>query len=185
MEDKAIVALYLARNEEAIVQTERHYGTFCRSIALGILGTFEDAKECANDTYHVAWNRIPPDRPQRLAAYLGRIVRNISVSRYRADHAQKRYAPGSVLLSELGDCIPDPRTPETILEGRELGQFISRWLRTLGPEERYAFVRRYWYADSLEDVAKQLALRPNTLAQRLRRLRKQLKTALEQEGVVL
>lgn len=185
MDDQAIIALYLARDPEAIAQTDLAYGPFCTSIAMNLLGVSEDAQECVNDTYHAAWNQIPPDLPQLLRAYLGRITRNISISRFRRDHSEKRFAPAQLLLSELDDCVPDSRTPEAELEAKELGRSISRWLYSQSKQDRYIFIRRYWYGDSVKALSARLGILPNTISQRLRRMRSSLKEALEAEGVTL
>ena len=183
MDDASIVALYLQRSQEAIAQTQVKYGPYCFRIALNLLSIHEDAQECCNDTYHAAWNQIPPDKPQRLPGYLGRITRNIAISRYRASHAQKRYAPTQVLLSELDDCVPSPETPEMVLEARELAQLISNWLDTLQGDDRALFVRRYWYGDAVQALAKETGETPNQTAKRLHRLRRSLRGYLEAKGV--
>lgn len=110
MDDLAIVDLYHRRNEQAIVESDKKYGALCRSIALRLLGLREDMEECVNDTWLAAWNRMPPDRPEALGAFLGRLTRNLSISRWRRDHAQKRYRGIEILLSELEDCVPTPST---------------------------------------------------------------------------
>ena len=144
MDDLAIVELYHRREERAIAESDKKYGTLCRSIALRLLGLREDAEECVNDTWHAAWNRMPPDRPQSLGAFLGRITRNLSVSRWRRDHAQKRYDGIELLLSELEDCVPAPGTVEEHLERQQLARAISAWLDGLEDGDRRLFVRRYW-----------------------------------------
>lgn len=108
MEDAAIVALYWNRDEAAIAETQRKYGSYCQAIAQNILSSREDAEECVSDAWNAAWNAMPPQRPGSLSAFLGRIVRNLSISRWRRDRAQKRYAGLEVLLSELEDCLPAP-----------------------------------------------------------------------------
>lgn len=183
MEDKQIIALYHRRSEQAIAETDAKYGALCRSIAQNILSIREDAEECVNDTYHSAWLQMPPQWPRSLQAFLGRITRNLSISRFRANHARKRYAGLELMLSELDECIPDPRDVEQIVDGRQLSTLISRWLDTLPGEERTLFIRRYWYGDSLQTLAGDRT--PAQLAQRMYRLRRQLKTFLESEGVVL
>lgn len=107
MDDGAIVARYWSRNESAIAETDRKYGPYCRVIALNILGSREDAEECVSDTWHSAWNSMPPQRPGSLSAFLGRIVRNLSISRWRRERAQKRYNGVDSLLSDLEDCLLD------------------------------------------------------------------------------
>lgn len=181
MEDKQIIALYHQRKEQAIAETDAKYGALCRRIALNVLGIREDAEECVNDTYHSAWRRMPPDWPKSLQAFLGRMTRNIAISRFRADHAKKRYGAMEIMLSELEDCIPDPADVEQIVDARQLSALISHWLDTLPREDRSLFIRRYWYGDSLQALAGDCT--PARLAQRMYRLRKQLKTFLEAEGV--
>lgn len=181
MDDLAIVALYHRRDQQAIVESDKKYGALCRSIALRLLGLREDMEECVNDTWLAAWNRMPPDRPQSLGAFLGRLTRNLSISRWRRDHAQKRYHGIEILLSELEDCVPAPGTVEETLERQLLAQSISAWLDGLKQADRRLFIRRYWYGDEVKALAAERGEEANTLSQRLRRLRKDLKTFLESE----
>ena len=185
MDDLAIVELYHQRDEQAIAESDKKYGTLCRSIALRLLGFREDAEECVNDTWHAAWNKIPPDRPQTLAPFLGRITRNLSISRWRRNHAQKRYDGMEVMLSELKDCVPAPGAVEEHWERRQLAQSISTWLDGLEDGERRLFIRRYWYGDPVKELAAERGEEANTLSQRLLRLRKNLRAFLESEGVEL
>ena len=185
MDDLAIVELYHRREEQAIAESDKKYGTMCRCVALRLLGFPEDAEECVNDTWHTAWNRMPPDRPQVLGAFLGRITRNLSVSRWRRDHAQKRYDGMEVLLSELEDCVPASGTVEEDLDRRQLARSISAWLDSLADGDRRLFIRRYWYGEAVKDLAAERGEGANTLSQRLLRLRKALRTFLESEGVEL
>lgn len=185
MEDLAIVELYHRREEQAITESDKKYGALCRSIALRLLVYREDAEECVNDTWHAAWNRMPPERPQALGAFLGRITRNLSISRWRREHAKKRYDGIEVLLSELEDCVPSPGTVEEDLDRRQLALTISAWLDSLAHEDQRLFIRRYWYGDSVKELAAQRGERANALSQRLLRLRKSLRTFLESEGVEL
>ena len=185
MDDLAIVELYHRREERAIAETDKKYGGLCRAIALRLLGIREDAEECVNDTWYAAWDKMPPERPQSLGAFLGRIPRNLSVSRWRQSRAQKRYSGMEVLLSELEECVPAPGTVEEDLERRQLAQAISVWLDTLGAEDRRLFIRRYWYGGGVKELAEEAGERANTLSQRLSRLRKNLRIFLESEGVEL
>lgn len=185
MNDHAIVELYHRRDEQAIAETDKKYGALCRSIALRLLGIREDAKECVNDTWYAAWNKMPPDRPKALGAFLGRITRNLSVSRWRREHAQKRYGGIEVLLSELEDCVPAPDTVEKNLERQQLAHLISAWLDSLESEDRRLFVRRYWYGDPVKKLAAERGKGANAISQRLLRLRKSLRIFLEAEGVEL
>lgn len=185
MDDLAIVQLYHQRNEQAIAETEKKYGALCRSIALRLLGFWEDAEECVNDTWHAAWNQMPPDRPQILGSFLGRITRNLSISRWRLNHAQKRYNGMEVLLSELGDCVPTHGTVEEHVDRRQLARSISTWLDGLEDGDRQLFICRYWYGDPVKELAAERGEGANSLSQRLLRLRKKLRTFLESEGVEL
>ncbi|MCM1027296.1 MAG: sigma-70 family RNA polymerase sigma factor [Roseburia sp.] len=183
MDDYTIIELYHLRDEQAIAETDKKYGALCRSIALRLLGVREDAEECVNDTWHAAWNKMPPDRPQVLSAFLGRITRNLSVSRWRREHALRRYSGLETLLSELEDCVPAPGTIEENLERQQLARAISCWLDSLASEDRRLFIRRYWFDDPVKSLAAELGESANTLSQRLLRLRKSLRTFLESEGV--
>lgn len=183
MEDREIIALYHARSESAISETAAKYGAFCLRIALNLLGIREDADECVNDTYLAAWRRMPPELPACLRAFLGRITRNLSISRYRRERAQKRFAGMDALLSELDDCVPSPETVEQRLDARELARHIEDWLCALPEGERRLFLRRYWYGEALSELAAESGQAPARLAQRMLRLRRSLKAHLEAEGV--
>lgn len=182
MEDREIVALYHARSETAIAETAKKYGAFCLRVALNLLGIREDADECVNDTYMAAWTRMPPELPASLRAFLGRITRNLSISRYRRDRAQKRCAGMDILLSELDDCVPSPATVEQTLDAMELTRHIETWLGTLPERERRLFVRRYWYGEALGALAAEEGQKPARLAQLMLKLRKSLRAYLEAEG---
>lgn len=185
MEDFQILDLYWQRDETAIARTEQKYGAFCYHIAKNILSVNEDAEECVNDTYYQAWNAIPPQRPASFRAWLGRVVRNIAINLWNKNHAQKRYAGMTELLSELEDCIPHPKTIEREIEEKELSGHMNSWLRSIHREDRILFVRRYWYGEALSSLAKEQGTAPAKLAQRMYRLRTNLRAALEKEGVYL
>ena len=185
MDDGQIIELYHRRDEQAITESDQKYGRMCRGIAINILTIREDAEECVNDTWHAAWNKMPPDRPRSLGAFLGRITRNLSISRFRAARAQKRYGGMEVLLSELDDCVPSPGGVEQELDRKRLAGLIDTWLDSLEENDRTLFVRRYWYGDAVRDLAAECGCTPNKLAQRMLRLRRSLKAFLEAEGVTL
>ena len=185
MDDTAIVELYWSRDEQAIAETDRKYGPYCRAIAQNILSNREDAEECVSDTWHNAWNAMPPQRPGSLPPFLGRIVRNLSISRWRREHAQKRYDGLQGLLSGLEECLPDPRGVEDVLEGRELTRRIEAWLERLDRDDRAVFLRRYWYGQEVQALARDWGMGPNQMAKRLQRLRRALKQELEQEGITV
>lgn len=184
MNDEQIIQLYFDRNQMAIAETDRKYGAYCHSIAANLLSR-EDSEECVNDTYHTAWKRIPPEIPQSLKAYLGRIVRNLSISRFRANHAQKRSSGTDVLLSELEDCLPSRETVDDAIDSRELSRLISSWLSNLSEDDRALFILRYWHGSAVQDLAEKCGCTPNALSLRIRRLRKSLKHYLEAKGVAI
>lgn len=183
MEDRVIVGLYWKRDESAIVESQRKYGRFCHRIAENILSLREDAEECVSDTWVRAWNTMPPQRPDSLRAFLGRIVRNLSISRYRADHAQKRYAGLQLLLSELGECVPAADTVEQSVDAAELSRCLSEWLRGLPVPERNLFLRRYWNGETVRALAAWSGRSPSAVQRLLQRLRMQLRAHLEREGI--
>ena len=185
MEDQQIIQLYWDRLEQAIVESERKYGAYCRSIARRILAVEEDAEECVNDTWHRAWITMPPQRPGSLRAYLARIVRNLSIDRWRARRSQKRGEGMEALVLELEDCVPAVQSAEAEFEAKETAAAIDRWLDTLSREDRVAFVRRYWYGERVDKLAGQCGCTPKQMAGRLFRLRGGLRRALEREGVSL
>ena len=185
MEDSQIIGLYFRRDEAAISETAAKYGAYCRGIALNILSSGADADECVNDAYLQAWNSIPPQRPDRLGAWLGRVVRNIALNLWKKNRRQKRCAGMEQLLDELEDCIPSPAAVEREIEEQELTQAINTWLASLPKEDRILFVRRYWNGEAVAALARESGVTPANMAKKMYRLRKNLKSMLEQEGYTL
>lgn len=185
MEDLHIIDLYWERNEHAIQETEKKYGGYCHSIALNILTDRADAEECVNDTYYQTWNSIPPNRPSSLKAWLGKLCRNNALNIWNKYHAQKRYRGMDLLLSELEECIPASVSIEREIEDSEISDCISAWLRSLPAGDRALFVRRYWYGEAVRSLAKERNIPAKNLTQKMFRLRKGLKSALEKEGISL
>ena len=184
MDDQRIVDLYWDRDEDAILHTQRKYDGLCKTIAQNILGNPQDAEECVNDAYLKVWNSIPPQRPQSLVAFLSRIVRNISLDRYRHNNADKRSRGTDVMLSELEECLSDASVVEMSAE-EGIAEAINRFLKTLDRENRILFVRRYYYMDANEVLAKTFMISENTVRQRLFRMREKLREFLEKEGIGL
>ena len=178
MDDNQIIALYWQRNEQAISETETKYGSYCRSIVYGILQNGADTEECINDTWLRAWDAIPPQKPARLSAFLGRIARNLALDRYDYNHAAKRSGSFDQLLSELNECIPYSRDDFARME---LTQILNSFFRTLPEAHRNLFLRRYWYADSVEAVALRLGWSVSKTKSVLFRMRKKLKDYLVKE----
>ena len=185
MEDAAIIGLYWARDERAISESDRAYGTLCRRLSQNILNSREDAEECVNDTWQRAWDTMPPRRPDSLRAYLARITRNLSLDRWRKRTAEKRGGGMEELLIELEDCLPAAPSAEELSEAGETARAIDRWLSTLSPADRKAFLRRYWYGQRVDEIAARAGCSPNSMTKRLGRLRAGLRLALEQEGIIL
>lgn len=185
MEDMQIIELYNARNEAAIKETDIKFGRLLHSIAFNLLSSHEDSEEIVNDTYGKAWSTIPPQRPNSLCAYLGRITRNLSINRWHEQRAKKRYPGAQLLLSELSDCIPGSGTVEDEIETLELVRIMDRWLSGLPTDDRVLFLRRYWFGEAVNKLAEECATSPNKLAGRLYRLRQRLKKALEEEDISL
>lgn len=183
MEDKDIIVLYWKRSEEAVRETEVKYGSFLRMLSYRILHNREDAEECENDTLTAAWNTIPPTRPDSLKAYLGRIVRNLSLDRYTYYKAGKRNRELDVLLSELEECLSADNQVEEAFEAGELAAMINGFLQSVKQENRVIFVRRYWYADSVKTIASLCRISEGKVKTVLFRMRMQLKEYLEERGV--
>ena len=183
MEDAAIVELYLTRQEEAIMQTAEKYGMRLRTISLGIVKDAETAEECENDTYLQAWNRIPPNQPYSyLFSFLARIVRHISIDVCRNRSRLKRSVYISELSSEMAQSIPSSYYTEEEVDKVLLGELISQYLWTLSLEKRSMFLRRYWYMDSISEIAAKFSVGESKVKTTLFRCRKELKSVLEREG---
>ena len=185
MEDKRIIDLLFERNELALDAARQKYGGMCQSIARRLLTLPEDAEECVNDAYLALWNTIPPQKPQSLSAYIGRLARNIAISRHRKNTAGKRYEGITLMLSELSECVPAAADTESEVEGVLLSRYIGSWLQTLDKADRVMFLRRYWYGYSLKEIAGQTFSATPYLASRMFELRKSLRAWLEKEGVTI
>ncbi|MBQ9805517.1 MAG: sigma-70 family RNA polymerase sigma factor [Clostridia bacterium] len=183
MEDHKIVDLYWARNEQGIAESDRKYGKILRSLSFSLLSSHEDAEECVNDTYLDAWNAMPTARPTYLGAFLSKITRRISIDRFRADHRQKRGGMG-MILEELSDCIPSPDNVEREYENRRLTRTLEAFLSAQAPERRVIFVRRYFYSQSVGEIASSLGLSESKVKVTLYRLREALRQELEEQDLL-
>ena len=181
MEDKKIIQLLFARAENAISELSTKFGKQLYRIAYNILGNAWDAEECTNDTYFALWNAIPPVSPDPLAPYVYRTGRNTALKRLHRETAQKRDSRYDVSLEELNGCLPGDDV-EQIIDARELGRAIDRFLKSKSRESRYIFIRRYWFGDSIGEIAKELKMRETTVSVRLTRMRNSLKEYLGKEG---
>lgn len=186
MEDSRIVQLYWDRNQAAISVTTEKYGHYCQAIARNILGNEEDAEECVNDAYLRAWNSMPPNRPAMLSAYLGKITRNLSLNRYKRCMADKRGGgETAAVLEELEDCVSGADDTEQEIIRKELLREINDFLGNLPKEKRGLFVRRYWYMDTIPEVAAGFGMTENNVSVSLNRIRRQLRDYLTERGYML
>ena len=183
MEDFEIVELYWDRNENAITQTDRKYGKYCRKIAFSIVNDREDMEECVNDTYLQTWNSLPPQRPERLSTYLGKICRNISINLYEKLTAEKRGGNETdACLDELSELIGGSSEVEEQLDLTVLTDLINKFLRRCEKQARTVFVQRYWYMMSVKEIAKENRMSDSNVKMTLSRTRDKLKVYLEEEG---
>lgn len=183
MDDRDIINLYWARAHQAITETASKYGSYCRSIAQNILGSQEDAEECVNDTYLHAWNSIPPNRPDVLSAYLGKLTRNLSFDRFRTNHADKR-GGGEIclVLDELAECVSGEETVEDEVTRQELIQTINEFLVLLPKDKRNIFLSRYWYVLPVSEIARKHGMTVGNVSVILSRIRTKLKAYLIERG---
>lgn len=188
MEDKEILDLFFERSEQAIAIVQSKYGTLMQKVALGLLRDAEDAKECVNDALLGAWNAIPPARPDPLSAYLCRITKNQAMNRLRYQNAKKRsnaYESSLQELEELEGRLPSAKSAEEAWSDKQIKEAVKRFLDGLDKKNRIMFVKRYWFGESEESIAKEFSMRENSVAVRLLRLREKLKKHLEKEGIML
>jgi len=183
MDDKQIIALFFERSEQAIIQLDLKYGTICTHISSNILKNEEDAKECVNDTYLAAWNSIPPQNPNPLLAYICKIVRNLSIKKYHSNTAKKRNCHYDIALQELENCLAASFSLDDLFAEKELTKILNNFLAGLDKDSRVLFVRRYFYADSISDIAVRFGISKHNATVRLSRIRNKLKLFLEEEGI--
>lgn len=185
MDDSRIIDLYWSRSESAISETAAKYGSYCYSIAYNILTNNEDAEESVSDTYMAAWKAMPPRRPSILATFLGKITRHLSIDRWRSRNRYKRGGGEIILaLEELEDCAADSQTVEKAYERKQLAAAFNRFLEALPETERRVFLCRYWYLDSISDIANYYGFSTSKVASMLHRTRGKLRAALEKEGLL-
>lgn len=186
MEDDKIIELYWARNEDALRETDEKYGAYLETVAYHILYSHEDCEECVNDTYLRAWNAMPPHRPDMLRVFLAKITRECSIDKYRRKSAKKRRATEyDCSMEELADCVSGGVTPENALEEKRLTEAINTFLREQSSDDRRMFLCRYYFFDSVRDVAQFFACTESRVKSVLHRMRKNLRAYLEKEGFEL
>lgn len=185
MEDSQIVSLYWDRNETAIAQTEKKYGVYLSKIAYNILADREDTQESVNDTYLAAWNSMPPHRPSVLSTYLGKLTRRISIDLFRKKNSQKRSTGEYALsLEELEECISGGNSTEEAVALSQLSHSIEQYLRSISQDARNVFLCRYYYLDSVKQIAATCGMTESKVKVLLYRTRQGLHSYLEKEGYV-
>lgn len=182
MKDDEIIALYFRRDEDAIRQTELAYGGKLYNLSYRLLWNREDAEESVSDTYMKAWENIPPTKPTFFYAYLAKICRFLAMGKLDWNNAAKRKAEVVALSDEMENCIPD-LSREMQIQSQELGALLNEFLGTLSPENRQIFMRRYWYAESISEIAQRFHLGESNVKTKLMRTRNALRTFLEKEGI--
>ena len=182
--DLQIVEMYWKRNEQAISVTAEKYGTYCYSVAYGILHNEEDSKESVNDTYLSAWNSMPPHKPGILKTFLGKITRRLSIDKWRQKNAEKRGGEIAEVLDELSECISPSGDPIAEMEKETLDKTINTFVRELKETEQRVFLCRYWYAKSIKEIAKLFGFSESKVKVMLMRTRNKLKARLETEGLL-
>ena len=184
MEDSKILDLYWQRSEEAIAQTDAAHGKKLHNLSYRIVASYEDAQECVSDTYFQAWQTIPPQRPTYFFAYLAKICRFLSFGKLDWRNATKRKADIVQLTAEMGLCIPD-NCMEAHMENAFLGQLLNSFLDTLSRDNRIIFVRRYWFTDSVREIAQRYGMTESKVKTQLHRTRCKLKAYLQKEGITV
>ena len=188
MEDREIIELFFQRSERAIEELTNKYGKRMQRVAWVLLQDTEDASECVNDACLGVWNTIPPEQPDELLAYVCRVTKNIAISRFRYKHAKKRNVSLEQSLEELEELefvLPHAKSIEEQWEEKQITASIEHFLDGLDQKSRVIFVKRYWFSEPLEMIAKELHMRENAVAVKLLRIRKKLKDHLEKEGIRL
>ena len=183
MDDFDIVEMYWDRNEDAIYHTDKKYNRYCSGIAYTILFNAEDTRECVNDTWLKAWETIPPQRPENLAAYLGKITRNLAINLHEKLTALKRGGRQTdVVLDELSEVIGEESDVDRYIDEKVLTELITRFLKQQNETARKVFVRRYWYMSSTKEIARYYGLTESNVKVMLLRTREKLREYLIKEG---
>lgn len=186
MEDSQIIDLYFERSEDAILETAKKYGRYCKSISNNILHNHDDALECVNDTYMRAWNAIPPTRPNSLPVFLGKITRHLALNKVEMTAAKKRGSgQKSLVLEEIKEAVPSSTSSDHLVDDMVLLDVFNRFLADLPMETRKVFMRRYWYFSSVKDIALDYGMSESKVKMTLLRTRKKLKQRLEEEDITI
>ena len=185
MEDETIIGLYNDRDESAITETDKQYGGYCRTVSYNILQNRPDTEECVNDAYLHTWNAIPPERPRSLKAFVGRITRNLSLNRLAEKRAAKRGGGRyEAVYDELEAALPHAAAPDALTD-LELRDLLDRFLADLPEDRRNLFIGRYWYFQSIAEIAAQTGFTQSKVKMQLKAARDALRDYLQKEGVTV
>ncbi len=185
MDDRRIVELFRKRDETAIELIAEKYGKRLFGLAFSILGNRQTAEECVNDVYLKVWENVPPNDPSAyLPAYLLRITRQIAINRLKHDSANKRSAEICELTREMEECIPSSADPAMAAEAKALADGINGFLAGLKKTKRDVFVRRYWFFDTIPEIAKRMGFTESKVKMMLKRMREELKSYLEKNHII-
>lgn len=186
MDDQHIIELFFERSEEAVFELDNKYGRYCHKVALNVLGNVEDSEECVNDAYMRAWGSIPPNRPQSLSSFIGKITRNLALDKLRQKNSEKR-GGGEVplVLDEISEFVSGGDEIARLHDSQEITEALNSFLDMLGETERGIFMRRYWMIEPIADIAKRYGLSVSNTTTMLFRIRGRLKKHLMKEGITL
>lgn len=183
MTDRELIELYNKRDEKAVTYTKQNYGRLLTGLARNFLHSEQDAEECVNDVLLAVWNNIPPDQPEHFTAYICRIAKNLSIKRLRNASAQKRSPEAVTNIDELYETLSGGESAESVFDLNTAAAVLNEFIARLNREKRYIFVRRYWYGDSVKDIAAALNEGEAKVKTALFRLRKDLAKELRKEGI--
>ena len=181
----SIINLFFERSEQAIEELAKKHGSAVARVARNILGNAQDTEECVNDTYLGTWNAIPPHKPSPLRTFVCKIARNLATKKYHSNTADKRNSQYDLALDELEEYLSDSDSVENEYEAQELKEAINGFMATLSYSDRFIFMRRYWYSDPVQDIAKMAHSTNNSVTVRLFRIREKLRLYLEKEGLLV
>ena len=185
MEDQLIIEKLNERSEDAVTELYEKYGRLCKGISRRILNNEQDVEECLNDVLLAVWNKVPPENPDPLSSYICRITRNISLNRYHANKAQKRNSSYDLALEELEGCLAGDSSVEDEILAKELEREVNNFLSGMKKTDRIIFVRRYWFLESISEIAESMGWSSNYVTVHLHRSRKRLEKDLKGKGLIL
>ena len=186
LEDIQIIDLYWQRSESAIAASNEKYGAYCHAVANNILENHEDSEECVSDTWLHSWNAMPPQRPNRLAAFFAKITRNLAINRFNARSTEKRGGGrAQQAMDELGECLASSSDTEAEFSRAELERDVNRFLNTLPQRDCDIFMNRYFFVESTSVIAERYDIKESNVLLILSRTRKKLRGFLQKEGYVI